>query len=113
MGIRNLILVGLGELLLGCLTLAILALFRGSANCPYCLSPRVRSSWPTVGDRLLYLIYLRPYRCHACRNRFHAMKRRRVVTSVHAHSLSTDKRARAAGGLAREATIVIETDVRD
>lgn len=59
-------------------TMIAIALVRDSAKCPYCLSTRVRASTPTPVDRPLYFIYLRPYRCQACRKRFHAMKRRRV-----------------------------------
>ena len=83
---------------LACLTLAILALARGTAKCPYCHSPRVRYSRPTLVDKFLYFIYLKPYRCRACRKRFYARNRGRLVTSVHENSLSTEKRAKAAGG---------------
>jgi hypothetical protein len=71
--------IGLGLVIVLCsLTMIVIALTRGSAKCPYCLSTRVRSSTPTLADKLLYLIYLRPYRCQACRKRFYAMKRRRT-----------------------------------
>ena len=78
MGIRNLVFLGLATVGVGCIALACLALARGSAKCPYCLSTRVRSSAPILVDKPLYLIYLRPYRCQACRKRFYAMKRRRA-----------------------------------
>ena len=96
MGIRRLVFLGLGVAGVACLTLAILTLARGSAKCPYCFSPRVRSSTPTLVDKLLYLIYIRPYRCQACLKRFYA--RRRVVTSVHENSRPTKPRTKAAGG---------------
>ena len=71
--------IGLGLVIVLCsLTMIVLALTRGSAKCPYCLSTRVRSSTPTFVDKLLYLVYLRPYRCQACRKRFYAIKRRRT-----------------------------------
>ena len=78
MGIRDLVFLGLDVMGLACLTLAILTLARGSAKCPYCHSFRIRYSQPTLVDKLLYLIYLRPYRCRACRKRFYAIKRRRT-----------------------------------
>ena len=96
MGIRHLVFLGLDVVGVACLTLAILTLVRGSAKCPYCISPSVRSSEPTPIDKLLYLIYVRPYRCRACRKRFHA--RKRVVTSVHENSRSAETRTKAAGG---------------
>ena len=96
MGIRELVFLGMAVVGIACLTLATLTLVRGSAKCPYCFSPRVRSSKPTLIDDLLYLVYIRPYRCQACRNRFHA--RRRVVTSVHGNSRPTETRTKAAGG---------------
>ena len=71
--------LGFGLVIVFCLlTVIVIALARGSAKCPYCLSTRVRSSTPTLVDKPLYLIYLRPYRCQACRKRFYAMKRRRT-----------------------------------
>ena len=78
MGIRDLVFSGLDVMGIACVTLAILTLARSSVKCPYCLSTRVRSSTPTPVDKPLYLIYLRPYRCRACRKRFYAMKRRRT-----------------------------------
>ena len=96
MGIRDLVFLGLVVVGVACLALVILALARGSAKCTYCHSASVRSSKPTVIDRPLYLIYLRPYRCQACRKRFYARKRRRVVT-VHENSPATEKRTKAAG----------------
>jgi hypothetical protein len=77
--IRHVIGLGFGLVIVFCLsTIIAIALARGNAKCPNCLSSRVRSSTPTPVDRLLYLIYLRPYRCQACRKRFYAMKRRRA-----------------------------------
>ena len=79
MQIRHLIGLGFGLVIVLCLfTMIAIALVRGSAKCPYCLSTRVRSSTPTLVDKPLFLIYLRPYRCQACRKRFYAMKRRRT-----------------------------------
>jgi len=75
MRIRDLVFSGLDVVGLACLTLAILALARGGAKCPYCYSSRVRYSQPTFVDKILYLIYVRPYRCQACRKRFSARKR--------------------------------------
>ena len=97
MGIRKLVFLDLEIVGIACLALAILALARGSAKCPYCLSTRVRYSQPTLVDRLLSLIYLKPYRCRACRKRFHARKRWRVVTSVHRNSQAFEKRTKAVG----------------
>ena len=71
--------LGFGLVIALCsLTVIVIALARGSAKCPYCLSTRVRSSTPTLVDKPLYLIYLRPYRCQACRVRFYGMKRGRT-----------------------------------
>ena len=95
MGIRQLVFLGLGVVGVACLTLAILMLARSSAKCPYCFSARVRPSMPTLIDKLLYLIYIKPYRCRTCRIRFHA---RRVVTSVHENLRPTETRTKAAGG---------------
>ena len=78
MGLRRLIFLGLDVVAVICVTLAILALARGSAKCPYCRSTRVRYSKPTTTDKLLYVIYVRPYRCQACRKRFSARKRGRI-----------------------------------
>jgi len=78
MGIRDPVFLGFDVIGLACLTLAILTLARGSAKCPYCHSSRVRSSWPALVDKLLYLIYLKPCRCQACRKRFHARNRGRT-----------------------------------
>jgi len=50
MTIRKLMFLGLGVVLLGCLTLAIVTLTRSSAKCPYCHSSRVRSSGSTLVD---------------------------------------------------------------
>jgi hypothetical protein len=82
MGLSNLFFLGLAVLLLGCLTLLVLALTRGSSKCPHCECPKVRPSFPTLVDKLLSFLYLRPYRCHACRSRFYAKRRRRT----HEHS---------------------------
>ena len=78
MGLRGLIFLGLDVVGVVCVTLAILTLARGSAKCPYCRSTRVRYSKPTIIDKILYVIYVRPYRCQACRKRFYARKRGRV-----------------------------------
>jgi len=96
MGIHRLVFLGLAVAGVACLTLVILTLARGSAKCPYCFSPRVRSSRPTLVDKLLNLIYVSPYRCQACRKRFYA--RRRVVPSVHGNSRPTETKTKAAGG---------------
>ena len=82
MGIRKLVFLDLDVVALGCLALAILALTRGSAKCPHCHSTKVRNSQSTLVEKVLYLIYLRPYRCRACRKRFYARKHWRAVTSA-------------------------------
>jgi len=97
MGIRYLFFLGLGVVGVACLTMAILTVARGNTKCPYCFSPRVRSATPTLVDKLLNVIYIRPYRCHACRKRFYA--RRRVVTSLHENSRPAKTRTKAAGGI--------------
>ena len=81
MGIRKLVFLDLDTVALGCLALAVLALARGNFNCPYCRSIKVRYSHPTPVEKLLCLIYLRPYRCRACRKRFYARQRWRALTS--------------------------------
>ena len=107
MGIRRLVFFGLDVVGVVCFALAILTLARGSAKCPYCHSSKVRYSQPTLADKLLYLIYLRPYRCRACRKRFYARKRR-VETSVHEHSLPAETRTKAAGALPLKSVVVLE-----
>jgi transposase-like protein len=75
--------VGLASL--SWLALAIIAMARGRkiSKCPRCQSTRIRYSWPRFADKFLYFTNITPYRCEACTRRFYAMKRRRVVSSVH------------------------------
>jgi transposase-like protein len=98
MEIRDLVFLGLDVAGVACLTLVFFIVARGSAKCPYCRSARVRSSFPTAVDKLLRFIYLKPYRCQACRKRFYARRRRRVMSSARENSLPAEMRAKAVGG---------------
>jgi uncharacterized protein with PIN domain len=98
MGIHKLVFLNLVVVALGCVALAILALARSSAKCPHCHSTKVRYSQSILVEKFLSLIYLRPYRCRACRRRFYARKQWGVVTSVHENAPAIDRRAKAAGG---------------
>ena len=98
MGIDKLVFLGSEVVGLACLALVIMLLARSSAKCPHCHSTKVRYSQSTLVEKFLYLIYLRPYRCRACRERFYARKRWRVVTSVHENAQAIHRRAKAAGG---------------
>jgi len=97
MGISKLVFLDLDVVALGCFALAILALTRGSAKCPHCHSTKVRNSQSTLVEKVLYLIYLRPYRCRTCRKRFYAKKRWRGVTSVHENGRAIQRRPKLGG----------------
>src|SRR5580704_3320639 len=97
MGIPKLVFLDLNVVALGCLAMAILALARRIAKCPHCYSTKVRHSRPTLVEKFLCLVYLRPYRCRACRKRFYARKHWRVLTSVHERAGYRHNRARSPG----------------
>jgi hypothetical protein len=77
-------LVGLAlafAILLCCSVFIVVVLTRGwnISRCPHCQSHRIRSSWPTSMDKILYRTYVRPYRCEACQERFYAFKTKRLT----------------------------------
>jgi hypothetical protein len=94
MEIRNIYSLGLIVVLLLCLTPPVIALTRASAKCPGCWSSRIRFAQAAWAEKLLRAIYLRPYRCQACRKRFYARSRKQIPVS---QELTPQKSKRAAG----------------
>ena len=82
----HLIALGTSSLiLLWCLTLIIVASARGRCvfKCPRCHSKRIHSSLPRFGDNILRITEIKTFTCEACKKRFYALSRKRVVSSVH------------------------------